>query len=158
MELFFIKWNNYSVVKLFSGPSLGGLRPPKPPCLSGGLRPPDPPSSTTPNMSSLGHDTCSMIIVHACPMIVVLWCKSYDRTTMILVRMEFELESSAIAASLGHSIDRSIDRSIGRSLDRPLDRSLGRSLQRSLDRTLWSQDMSRDHDTCLVNTTHVLWS
>ena len=35
--------------QLFSGqviqwsPSLGGLRPPKPPCLAGGLRPPDPP-------------------------------------------------------------------------------------------------------------------
>ena len=70
--------------QLFSGqviqwsPSLGGLRPPKPPCLSGGLRPPDPPSSTTPNMSSLGHDTCSMIIVHACPMYDHSTCMSYD--------------------------------------------------------------------------------
>ena len=40
------------------------LAAPQFPLLIWGPRPPDPPLSSTPNMSPLGHDTCSVIMVH----------------------------------------------------------------------------------------------
>ena len=53
----------------------GGLRPISTPCFSGGASPPRIPlSSISPNMSSIGHDACTMIIVHACTMIIVHVC------------------------------------------------------------------------------------
>ena len=53
--------------------------PPTALCFPRGLRPPDPPTWITPNMSPLGHDECTVIIVHACTMIIVHAC------TMIIV-------------------------------------------------------------------------
>ena len=64
-------------------------------CCPGGLGPPEPPTSTAPNMSTVGHDTCTkitehactMIIVHACTMLIVHACAMFTvhACTMIIV-------------------------------------------------------------------------
>ena len=53
------------------GHNIGGPAAHQQPLLSTGLRPPDPLSLISLNMSLVGHDTCSMIIVQACTMIIV---------------------------------------------------------------------------------------
>ena len=45
---------------------LGGQSPHRRPCFPGEYRPPDSPSLISLNMSLVGHDACTMIIIHAC--------------------------------------------------------------------------------------------
>ena len=62
---------------------LGGVPPPKPPCITGGLRPPDPLQKCT---MIIVH-ACTMIIVHACTMLIVHACTKsiIHACTMIIV-------------------------------------------------------------------------
>ena len=57
------------------GPTLGSLRPTKPPCFPGGLRPPDPASSISLNMSVVGHVTWKCILLSG--------LKTLDRYTIM---------------------------------------------------------------------------
>ena len=72
-------------------PSLGSLRPPKPPCLAEGLRPPY--SACT----MIKVHACTMIIVHACTMIKVHVC------TMSIVHAYTMIIVHACTMIIGHA-------------------------------------------------------
>ena len=55
---------------VLSWTSIGGLRPPKPPCCLGGLRPSEPPPLIKRHMSLVEHNTCTMIMVHTYALII----------------------------------------------------------------------------------------
>ena len=85
--------------------TIGGPAAPKPLCFPGGLRPPDPSPSSSSNMSPIGHDTCSVIIVHARTMIIVRACTMIimHACTMIIVHACTMIIVHACTVSIVHA-------------------------------------------------------